>query len=38
VVEGQEGQFALVMFEGFPKPIKISSILLLDEIEEAKAA
>lgn len=38
IVEGQEGNFTLVSFEGFHEPIKIASILLLDEEAETKAA
>lgn len=37
VVE-QHGQFTLVSIDGFHAPIKIASLLLLDEAEDAKAA
>jgi transcription antitermination factor NusG len=37
VVE-QQGQFTLVSIDGFHAPIKIASLLLLDEQAEAKAA
>ncbi len=38
IVEGQQGQYTLVSYAGFHEPIKISSILLLDEAQAAKAA
>lgn len=38
VVEGQQGQFTLVNFEGFNAPIKIASILLAEDEAETKAA
>jgi transcription antitermination factor NusG len=38
IVEGQQGQFTLVSFAGFHDPIKISSILLVEEVSAAQAA
>ena len=39
VVEGQQGQYTLISFDGFPSSIKISSILLLpDEAKEIAQA
>lgn len=38
IVEGQSGQFTLVSFDGFHKPIQIASLLLVDEQAQAKAA
>ena len=35
IVEGQEGQYTLVSFNGFAKPLKISSILLIDPVAKA---
>lgn len=37
IVEGQEGQFTLVNFDGFHSPIKISSLLLVEDVSGAEA-
>ena len=37
IVEDQQGQFTLVNFDGFNSPIKIASLLLADEKNEANS-